>query len=98
MRMLAELKTPLVRFRGQWIETSPEHIKKALDFLKKQGSRKVTASEILASARANYAVWSIFWRDFRKIRNTASSSPNIGRWRRFSRGLGYRCFPPQRWT
>ena len=50
MRMLAELKTPLVRFRGQWIETSQEHIKKALDFLKKQGSRKVAASEVLASA------------------------------------------------
>ncbi len=50
MRVLAELKTPLVRFRGEWIETSPDHLRKALNFLRKEGSREVRASEILASA------------------------------------------------
>ncbi len=56
MQMLAELKTPLVRFRGEWIETSPEHLRQALDFLKKQGSREVRASEILAPALAGEGI------------------------------------------
>ncbi|HPQ38311.1 MAG TPA: DEAD/DEAH box helicase [Synergistaceae bacterium] len=50
MHMLATMKAPLVRFRGQWIETSPDHLRKALDFLKKQGSRQVVARELLAPA------------------------------------------------
>ncbi len=50
MQMLADLKTPLVRFRGQWIETSPDHLRRALEFLRKEGSRELPASEILASA------------------------------------------------
>jgi SNF2 family DNA or RNA helicase len=32
---LAKLKTPLIRFRGEWVEIQPEQLKAALDFLKK---------------------------------------------------------------
>jgi SNF2 family DNA or RNA helicase len=56
MQLLAELKTPLVRFRGEWIETSPEHLRKALDLLGKQDFREILASEILASALAGEGI------------------------------------------
>ncbi len=44
---LARLKVPLVRLRGQWVELDPEGLAHGLDFLERQGTGAVPASEAL---------------------------------------------------
>jgi SNF2 family DNA or RNA helicase len=44
---LAELKVPLVRVRGQWVELDERHLKAALKFLERNKSGTMTAAEAL---------------------------------------------------
>ena len=46
LEKLADLKSPLVRVRGQWIEADADEIKSAIKFLKK-GTRKTALRDIL---------------------------------------------------
>jgi SNF2 family DNA or RNA helicase len=50
LEMLAQLKTPLVRVRGQWVQVSPEEIQAALDFWKKKTEDQTTLREIVQMA------------------------------------------------
>ncbi len=50
LQSLADLKAPLVKFRGQWVQMSAEEIKAALDFWKKRPSGKATVREIVQMA------------------------------------------------
>jgi SNF2 family DNA or RNA helicase len=47
---LADLKAPLVKVRGQWVQMSAEEIKAALHFWKQKGSGSATAREIVQMA------------------------------------------------
>jgi hypothetical protein len=47
---LAELKTPLVKLRGHWVEVNPEQIKAALDYLKKNPTGQATVKDIVRLA------------------------------------------------
>jgi len=47
---LARLKASLVKVRGQWVEVNGEEIRAALDFLKRNPSREVTAREVVRMA------------------------------------------------
>jgi SNF2 family DNA or RNA helicase len=47
LEMLASLKTPLVRVRGQWVQVSAEEIQAALDFWKKKGSGELSVRELV---------------------------------------------------
>jgi SNF2 family DNA or RNA helicase len=47
---LADLKAPLVKVRGQWVQMSAEEIKAALDFWKEKWSGSATAREIVQMA------------------------------------------------
>lgn len=49
---LARVKVPLVKFRGEWTELSPEAIRTAVDFMKKQSRKGVPAREILKESLA----------------------------------------------
>jgi SNF2 family DNA or RNA helicase len=49
LRALAQLKTPLVRMRGQWVLLNTQEIRDAITRLER-GARKVTAREALAIA------------------------------------------------
>jgi superfamily II DNA or RNA helicase len=44
---LAEMKVPLVRLRGQWVELDDRHLKAALKFLQRKQSGTMTAAEAL---------------------------------------------------
>lgn len=47
-RELAQLKVPLVKIRGKWVELNPEDIEKALKFFEKyKGVKKMTLSDAL---------------------------------------------------
>jgi len=50
LEALANLKAPLVKVRGQWVQMSAEEIQAALDFWKKKSSGSATAREILRMA------------------------------------------------
>lgn len=50
LQALADLKAPLVRVRGQWIEANAEEIRKALEFMKSGGSGKAAVRDIIRSA------------------------------------------------
>lgn len=50
LQTLAELKTPLVRVRGQWIEANAEEIRHALEFMKSGGSGKAAIRDIIRNA------------------------------------------------
>ena len=47
---LAELKAPLVRLRGQWVELDQRRLRAALDFLERSGSGRMRAGEVLRTA------------------------------------------------
>ena len=47
LRALAAAKSPLVRVRGQWVSADPEQLRRSLDFLRRRGSGRMTAGEIL---------------------------------------------------
>lgn len=49
---LARIKAPLVKFRGEWTELSPEAIRTAVDFMKKQVGKGVSARQILKESLA----------------------------------------------
>ena len=44
---LARLKAPLVRVRGQWVETHAEELRVAIDFWKKKTSQKATVRDVV---------------------------------------------------
>jgi SNF2 family DNA or RNA helicase len=50
LEMLARLKAPLVKVRGQWVQLSAEEIQAALGFWKKQGAGQATLREIVQMA------------------------------------------------
>ncbi len=50
LKALAELKSPLVKVRGQWVQMSAEEIQTALDFWKKKASDSATVREIVQMA------------------------------------------------
>ncbi len=50
LETLAQLKTPLVRVRGQWVQVSAEEIQAALDFWKKKGQSQATVRELVRMA------------------------------------------------
>lgn len=50
LETLAQLKTPLVRVRGQWVQVSAEEIQDALDFWKKKGESQATVRELVRMA------------------------------------------------
>ena len=50
LRALAELKTPLVKVRGQWVELNPEEIRAALAFWEQKGEASITAREAVRMA------------------------------------------------
>jgi SNF2 family DNA or RNA helicase len=50
---LAESKAPLVRLRGQWVAVDPEQLKRGLEFLKGEPTRRKSAAEILALAASH---------------------------------------------
>jgi superfamily II DNA or RNA helicase len=50
LESLADLKSPLVKFRGQWIQMNAGEIKAALDFWKKRNSGKATVREVIQMA------------------------------------------------
>jgi SNF2 family DNA or RNA helicase len=47
LKALAQLKSPLVRIRGQWVEMSASEIQAAIDFWKKNASGQATLREIV---------------------------------------------------
>ena len=47
LEMLARMKSPLVRLRGQWVQLNSAEIEAALAFWKKRGQGKATAREIV---------------------------------------------------
>ena len=50
LEMLARLKSPLVKVRGQWVELSAEEIQTALDFWKKGGRGKARVRDLMQMA------------------------------------------------
>jgi SNF2 family DNA or RNA helicase len=50
LEMLARLKSPLVRVRGQWVELSAEEIQAALDFWKKGAKGKARVRDLVQMA------------------------------------------------
>jgi len=50
LETLAQLKAPLVRVRGQWVQVSAEEIQAALDFWKKKGQNQATVRELVRMA------------------------------------------------
>jgi len=50
LRALAALKTPLVKFRGQWVHVGAEEIQAALAFWKKKEAGQTTARDVLQMA------------------------------------------------
>ena len=50
LEMLAKLKQPLVKVRGQWVQLSSEEIQAALEFWQKRGSDKARVREIMRMA------------------------------------------------
>jgi SNF2 family DNA or RNA helicase len=50
LEMLARLKSPLVKVRGQWVELSAEEIQAALDFWKKGASGRARVRDLLQMA------------------------------------------------
>ena len=50
LRALAQLKTPLVKVRGQWVELNPEEIRAALAFWEQKGEAAITAREAIRMA------------------------------------------------
>jgi len=47
LRVLAELKRPLVRVRGQWVQVSAEEIAAALEFWKKKGQDAASVRDLV---------------------------------------------------
>ncbi|MDQ6925067.1 MAG: hypothetical protein M3154_02370, partial [Candidatus Eremiobacteraeota bacterium] len=39
LRAIADLKVPLVKLRGQWVQVNAEEIRNAIEFLQKKGGR-----------------------------------------------------------
>ncbi len=50
LRLLAKLKAPLVKVRGQWVEMSREEIQAALDLWKKKAAGTATVREVVRMA------------------------------------------------
>ncbi len=50
LRMLAKLKTPLVKVRGQWVEMNQEEIQAAIDLLGKKVAGSGTVREVIRMA------------------------------------------------
>ena len=50
LEMLAQLKAPLVKVRGQWVELSAAEIEAAIDFWKKRGTDRATVRDIARMA------------------------------------------------
>ncbi|MFZ7112267.1 MAG: DEAD/DEAH box helicase [Desulfatiglandales bacterium] len=50
LETLAEMKAPLVRFRGQWVELDGDQIRAALDFWKRRETGETSLREILHMA------------------------------------------------
>ena len=47
LEALAQLKSPLVKIRGQWVQLNAEEIQAALDFWKKKAMNKATVRELV---------------------------------------------------
>ena len=47
LEALADAKSPLVRVRGQWISADPDQLRRSLDFLRRKGSGRMTAGQVL---------------------------------------------------
>jgi SNF2 family DNA or RNA helicase len=50
LELLARLKAPLVKVRGQWVQLNAEEIQAALDFWKSQAAGKATLREVVQMA------------------------------------------------
>ncbi|MBV9468614.1 MAG: SNF2 helicase-associated domain-containing protein, partial [Abitibacteriaceae bacterium] len=50
LEALARLKSPLVRFRGQWVQLSAEEIQAALNFWKERSTTRASVRELLRMA------------------------------------------------
>ncbi len=50
LQELARLKSPLVKFRGQWVQLNAEEIQAALDFWKKKATDKTTMRDVVQMA------------------------------------------------
>ena len=50
LQRMAELKAPLVKVRGQWVQVNAEEIQAALEFWKKKGRTETTVREIIRMA------------------------------------------------
>ncbi len=50
LEALAQLKAPLVRFRGQWVELNASEIQAAIDFWKERGTDEATFRDIVRMA------------------------------------------------
>ena len=50
LEALAELKAPLVRFRGQWVELNASEIQAAIDFWKERGTDETTFRDVIRMA------------------------------------------------
>src|SRR5262245_41753274 len=50
LEALAELKSPLVKVRGQWVELNADEIQAALDFWKKKATDKATMRDVVQMA------------------------------------------------
>ncbi len=47
LALLAELKAPLVRLRGQWVEMGDDQLRKALSFLQQKQEQQLTLGELI---------------------------------------------------
>jgi hypothetical protein len=47
LHALADAKSPLVRVRGQWVSADPDQLRRSLDFLRRNGSGRMTAGQVL---------------------------------------------------
>ncbi len=50
LQALAKLKSPLVRFRGQWVQLNADEIQAALDFWKKKATGKAAMRDVVQMA------------------------------------------------
>jgi SNF2 family DNA or RNA helicase len=50
LQALAKLKSPLVKFRGQWVQLNADEIQAALDFWKKKATDKATMRDVVQMA------------------------------------------------
>ncbi len=50
LEALAQLKAPLVRFRGQWVELNASEIQAAIDFWKERGTDEATFHDVVRMA------------------------------------------------